>query len=163
MVFITFGYFLHLCKSLLIFYQLFLWLKFIREVTTFKIFTFSMWQCLFTSLVYILFCLLDGEGQEKNHPYDSKYERYVYYLLFIKMFLFYLCAFCIRLNWLLYSTRIIYISVRVVMKFRHQHALLSIEAGHVTGLFQKKLFWNRSPWNIWCLNLSGRNYNMLNF
>ena len=119
---------------------------------------------VYFACLYFLFCLLDGEGQEKNHPYDSKYERYVYYLLFIKMFLFYLRAFCI-IDWTGCSTACaLYIFQCVLfMKFRHQHALLSIEAGHVTGLFQKKLFWNRSPWNIWCLNLSGRNYNMLNF
>ena len=158
MVFITFGYFLHLCKSLLIFYQLFLWLKFIREVTTFKIFTFSMWQCLFTSLVYILFCLLDGEGQEKNHPYDSKYERYVYYLLFIKMFLFYLRAFCIRLNWLLYSTRIIYIFQCVLWSFNTKTCPFVYRSWTCNRLFSEKNFFETGVpeiLNIWCLTCLG--------
>ena len=131
---------------MLIFYQLFLWLKSIREVTSFKIFTLSrdnVWS--FVTLACSLWwritvgITVGMKGMWTISIYNNfsllpAYNGQEIVLVALQHNIFE-CS---------------------VMSFRHRHAPVVVWSwpGHLTDLLKKIIFWNRSPWFVLCLNLS---------
>ena len=162
-----FKHLLHFHKSMLTFYQLFLWHKSISEVTTFKIFTFS---CLVTMFVLPcrcpLFCLSPGWRMERRKLSILQTVLKVCVLLLFVIYIFFTCMH-FALDWTGCSTSSIMrtITFQCVLwkKFSTSTCPVVYKSWTCNKLFFKIIFWNMIAWIVWCLNLYERNYNMLNF